>query len=62
VTNSLMTRPSAHKKAVDKANECDSILLKFGLAQFFGRAPKPPTGDKENPVYIKGVENLRTSQ
>jgi hypothetical protein len=24
--------------------------------QLFGKAPQPLTGDKDNPIYIKGVE------
>ena len=43
-------------KAVTKAEEGDSILLKFILEQVFGKAPQPLTGDKDNPVFLAGVE------
>lgn len=43
-------------KAIEKAEAGDSLLLKFMLEQIFGKAPQPLTGDKDNPVYIKGVE------
>jgi hypothetical protein len=44
------------QKGIDKANDGDSILLKFMLEQIFGKAPQPLTGDKDNPIYVKGVE------
>jgi hypothetical protein len=44
------------QKALDKANDGDSLLLKFMLEQIFGKAPQPLTGDKDNPIYVKGVE------
>jgi hypothetical protein len=43
------------QRAVDKANDGDSLLLKFMLEQVFGKAPQPLTGDKDNPIYVKGV-------
>jgi hypothetical protein len=34
----------------------DNQILKFIAEQVFGKAPQPLTGDKDNPLYIKGVE------
>lgn len=34
----------------------DSTILKFLGEQVFGKAPQPLMGDKDNPIYIKGVE------
>jgi hypothetical protein len=42
-------------KAVEKAEAGDSLLIKFILEQIFGKAPQPLTGDKDNPIYVKGV-------
>ncbi|HVR57231.1 MAG TPA: hypothetical protein VMT72_10435 [Pseudolabrys sp.] len=44
------------EKAVEKAEAGDSILLKFLLEQIYGKAPQPLTGDKDNPLYLAGVE------
>lgn len=44
------------KTAVEKAEAGDSILLKFMLEQIYGKAPQPLTGDKDNPVWLAGVE------
>jgi hypothetical protein len=43
-------------KALEKADAGDSFILKFLLEEIFGKAPQPLTGDKDNPLYIKGVE------
>jgi hypothetical protein len=44
------------KTAVEKAEAGDSLLLKFMLEQIYGKAPQPLTGDKDNPLYLAGVE------
>lgn len=41
------------KKAVEKANEGDSILLKFMLEQIYGKAPQPLVGDPDQPVMVR---------
>jgi hypothetical protein len=43
-------------KGIEKADAGDSLMLKFMLEQIFGKAPQPLTGDKDNPVYIQGVQ------
>jgi hypothetical protein len=43
-------------KGIEKADADDSLMLKFMLEQIFGKAPQPLTDDKDNSVYIKGVE------
>lgn len=43
-------------KAFEKADDGDSILLKFMLEQIFGKAPQPLTGDGGGPIQIEGVE------
>jgi hypothetical protein len=43
------------KTAVEKAEAGDSLLLKFMFEQIYGKAPQPLTGDKDNPIYVKGV-------
>jgi hypothetical protein len=42
-------------KGIEKADAGDSLMLKFMLEQIFGKVPQPLTGDKDNPVYLKGV-------
>lgn len=44
------------QKVVEKAEAGDSLLLKFMLEQIYGKAPQPLTGDKDNSVYLAGVE------
>jgi hypothetical protein len=43
-------------KGIEKADAGDSLMLKFMLEQIFGKAPQPLTGDKDNPIYLAGVE------
>ncbi len=43
-------------KGIEKADAGDSLMLKFMLEQIFGKAPQPLTGDKDNPIYVKGIE------
>lgn len=43
-------------KGIEKADAGDSLMLKFMLEQIFGKAPQPLTGDKDNPVWLAGVE------
>jgi hypothetical protein len=60
VTNRPQLRDQLTKEQnenlVAKADVGDSLLLKFMLKQIFGKAPRPLTGDEDNPIYVKGVE------
>ena len=43
-------------KGIEKADNGDSIMLKFMLEQVFGKAPQPLTGADGGAIEIKGVE------
>lgn len=43
-------------KAVERANDGDSVLLKFLLEQIYGKAPQPLTGADGGAILIKGVD------
>lgn len=50
------TGRDACTESVEKAEAGDGLLLKFMLEQIYGKAPQPLTGDKDNSVYLAGVE------
>lgn len=41
---------------VEKAKKGDTQAFKELFDRGWGKSPQPLTGDKDNPVYIKGVE------
>lgn len=40
-------------KAIEKAEEGDSIMLKFILEQIYGKAVQPIGGDSDRPLIVK---------